>query len=304
MTLEWRLHPVAGYRPPEGLSHYDLWDQVVSALSAGVDPDALQLGSEHRTLRSVWDGLECFAAYGEEIEPAPLAQAAADALGRSPDASGLVDHERIGTAWEQAKGTVSIIEMLLAELRTHAEPHDNMSTVDREGLAREIYDRTHLTGEFVLRSGAVSNEYFDKYLFEADPVLLRTIGEATRAARTRRHRGARGPGARRYPDRHHALATHGHPGVVRAQGSEDLRHVSARRGRRGRRTPAHDRGGRRDVRRAGDPVVRGPPRARCDRRARGDRHRPRGPEHQHPLADAGIELHALFTMDELKRRRG
>jgi hypothetical protein len=61
--LEWRLHPVAGYRLPRDLSHYDLWEQVVSALSAGVDPDALTLGSEPRTLRSLWDGLECYAAY-------------------------------------------------------------------------------------------------------------------------------------------------------------------------------------------------------------------------------------------------
>ena len=130
-------------------------------------------------MRSLWDGLECFVAYGEEIEPAPLAQAAAEAIGRPPDASGLVDHDRIGTVWEQAKGTVSIVEMLLAELRDPTPiRHDRMSDVDREGLAREIYDRTHLTGEFVLRSGAVSNEYFDKYLFESDPVLLRSIGEA------------------------------------------------------------------------------------------------------------------------------
>jgi orotate phosphoribosyltransferase len=50
--------------------------------------------------------------------------------------------------------------------------------MDRETLARTIYERTHLTGEFRLRSGAVSNEYFDKYLFESDPSLLRAIGEA------------------------------------------------------------------------------------------------------------------------------
>jgi orotate phosphoribosyltransferase len=49
--------------------------------------------------------------------------------------------------------------------------------MDRDELARTIYERTHLTGEFRLRSGAVSNEYFDKYLFESDPVLLRAIGE-------------------------------------------------------------------------------------------------------------------------------
>jgi orotate phosphoribosyltransferase len=50
--------------------------------------------------------------------------------------------------------------------------------MDRDHLARTIYERTHLTGEFRLRSGAVSSEYFDKYLFESDPELLRAIGEA------------------------------------------------------------------------------------------------------------------------------
>ncbi len=45
-------------------------------------------------------------------------------------------------------------------------------------LARRIYERTHLTGEFRLRSGATSNEYFDKYLFESDPELLREIAQA------------------------------------------------------------------------------------------------------------------------------
>jgi orotate phosphoribosyltransferase len=45
-------------------------------------------------------------------------------------------------------------------------------------LARDIYNRAHLTGEFLLRSGVVAHEYFDKYQFEADPVLLRRIAEA------------------------------------------------------------------------------------------------------------------------------
>lgn len=44
-----------------------------------------------------------------------------------------------------------------------------------DSLARRIYDISHLTGEFTLRSGAVSNEYFDKYRFESDPALLREI---------------------------------------------------------------------------------------------------------------------------------
>lgn len=47
----------------------------------------------------------------------------------------------------------------------------------RADLARRIYEASHLTGTFTLRSGAESHEYFDKYLFEADPPLLRTIAE-------------------------------------------------------------------------------------------------------------------------------
>ena len=45
-------------------------------------------------------------------------------------------------------------------------------------LARRVYETAHLTGEFVLRSGVVSNEYFDKYLFEADPRLLADLADA------------------------------------------------------------------------------------------------------------------------------
>ncbi len=45
-------------------------------------------------------------------------------------------------------------------------------------LAARIFDAAHLTGEFTLRSGATSTEYFDKYRFEADPALLRDIAEA------------------------------------------------------------------------------------------------------------------------------
>ena len=44
-------------------------------------------------------------------------------------------------------------------------------------LARRIYNLCHLEGEFRLRSGAVSREYFDKYLFEGDPSLLREVSE-------------------------------------------------------------------------------------------------------------------------------
>jgi orotate phosphoribosyltransferase len=49
---------------------------------------------------------------------------------------------------------------------------------DDTPLAKRIYDTAHITGEFTLRSGAKSNEYFDKYLFEADPELLKHIAAA------------------------------------------------------------------------------------------------------------------------------
>jgi orotate phosphoribosyltransferase len=45
-------------------------------------------------------------------------------------------------------------------------------------LARRVHEASHLTGTFVLRSGATSNEYFDKYRFESDPRLLRELAEA------------------------------------------------------------------------------------------------------------------------------
>ena len=45
-------------------------------------------------------------------------------------------------------------------------------------LAKRVFDVAHITGSFRLRSGATSTEYFDKYRFEADPVLLRDIASA------------------------------------------------------------------------------------------------------------------------------
>lgn len=45
-------------------------------------------------------------------------------------------------------------------------------------LGTAVYRACHLTGEFTLRSGQVSHEYFDKYLFEGNPVLLRQVAEA------------------------------------------------------------------------------------------------------------------------------
>ncbi|MFO1533569.1 MAG: hypothetical protein ABR562_07760, partial [Thermoplasmatota archaeon] len=58
-------------------------------------------------LDQLWDGLEAFPAYDDEVEPATLAAVTTDALGIAPDAAGLGDHDRIGDAWERSGRTVS-----------------------------------------------------------------------------------------------------------------------------------------------------------------------------------------------------
>ncbi len=116
ITLECRLHPVAGYRAPAGVSPYDIWETIVSQLSLSGDPHALRLGDDVRPLTAMWDGLECYAAYGDDVEPPRLATMATELLGTSPDRFGLVDHDAIGDAWERADGRVSIVALLLAQL--------------------------------------------------------------------------------------------------------------------------------------------------------------------------------------------
>ena len=44
-------------------------------------------------------------------------------------------------------------------------------------LGRELVKASYLKGDFVLRSGKHSNRYFDKFLFETDPTLLRRVGK-------------------------------------------------------------------------------------------------------------------------------
>jgi hypothetical protein len=107
-TLEWRLHPVSGFRRPEGLGTYDVFEMTAEALAQDKAPPAPP--------EALWEGLEAFAAYGDEVEPAILAAVCTDALGLAPDAWGLVDHGPIGDAWESSGGRTSIVEALIAQL--------------------------------------------------------------------------------------------------------------------------------------------------------------------------------------------
>jgi orotate phosphoribosyltransferase len=59
------------------------------------------------------------------------------------------------------------------------DQHGQPDAHDEHGrLARDIDATCRLTGRFTLRSGQEATEYFDKYLFEADPGLLRRVAEA------------------------------------------------------------------------------------------------------------------------------
>jgi hypothetical protein len=109
ITIEWRLHPVAGYQRPASIGVYEVFAGTALALATGATPPA--------PLERLWDGLEAFPAYDDDIEPAPLVAAVADAIGIRPDAAGLVDHATIADQWERNKGATSIIAGLLHQLR-------------------------------------------------------------------------------------------------------------------------------------------------------------------------------------------
>ncbi|MDQ3573973.1 MAG: hypothetical protein M3378_07230 [Actinomycetota bacterium] len=108
VILEWRLHPVAGFRRPPGVGTYDLFSVVALAVARGDTPPAAPA--------QLWDGLEAFPAHGDDVEPSPLRSAASEALGPAPDACGLADHAAVGDQWERTGGAVSIVEALLAQL--------------------------------------------------------------------------------------------------------------------------------------------------------------------------------------------
>jgi probable phosphoglycerate mutase len=66
------------------------------------------------------------------------------------------------------------------DLLTEADA-DNAAAAARAELGRRVQETALLRGEFTLRSGQVSDVYFDKYLVESDPDLLRDAVEAMAA---------------------------------------------------------------------------------------------------------------------------
>jgi hypothetical protein len=117
-TLEWRLHPPAGFRMPRGVNPHDLFEVVLQGLSEAADPDAdaFPAGKERRTLAETWEVLEVFPTFGDELEPLELARIAAQALGRVPDAAGAADHARLGDRFKAERGRFSVGQALLETL--------------------------------------------------------------------------------------------------------------------------------------------------------------------------------------------
>jgi orotate phosphoribosyltransferase len=75
---------------------------------------------------------------------------------------------RAGAGWVLASTDVRSGPLeAVADLRTLSRMESS--------LAARVYQRAHLDGEFRLRSGVTSREYFDKYLLESDPSMLREI---------------------------------------------------------------------------------------------------------------------------------
>jgi orotate phosphoribosyltransferase len=60
---------------------------------------------------------------------------------------------------------------------TTSTPDPTSDVPTDAALASDIDACCRLTGEFTLRSGQVASEYFDKYLFEAQPALLARVAD-------------------------------------------------------------------------------------------------------------------------------
>lgn len=117
-TLEWRLHPPAGFTMPPGVNPHDLFDVVLQGLA---EPgEEFVAGKQRRRVAQVWEALEVFPAFSDPdhpVTPDALVEAAAAALGgRAPDVAGHVDHARLGDLWKGKRGDFSVGRVLLETL--------------------------------------------------------------------------------------------------------------------------------------------------------------------------------------------
>lgn len=114
VELEYRLHPPAGFAQPSGLSHHDLWDEVIVQVADGVHP--FTLGEETRDLASLWVLLEVFPAFGEDVTAEGVRHRAETRLRTEALAAGEVDHDRLGGAWKRKGHEADLPSALRAAL--------------------------------------------------------------------------------------------------------------------------------------------------------------------------------------------
>ena len=107
LAIEYRLHPIARFKQPAGQDHHTLFVDTLDRPAP-------------RELAILWDGLEAFSAYGDEIEPQQLSAVTDSALGITPELAGLVNHQQIGDEWQNTNGAVSITQLLRAQLTASA----------------------------------------------------------------------------------------------------------------------------------------------------------------------------------------
>lgn len=74
---------------------------------------------------------------------------------------------------------VAVILWLLYHSVTYLVVERKMAqNISKKELAIQIAQASSLEGEFILRSGQISRQYFDKYRFEGNPKLLKPLAKA------------------------------------------------------------------------------------------------------------------------------
>ena len=253
-TLEWRLHPVSGFRPPRGVGPYDLWDEVTGQLASGATTRR-RCRSATTAARSHRCGTASSATRSTtRLEPAPLAAATTEVLGIAPDAAGLVDHERIGErVGAGPRRECRSSPCCSKSCRTPSkEPNREPSRPRPCDLRRQPpHGHVHARAPAPCRASTSTS----------------TGSRATRCC-SARSREAMAPAV---PEGTEMLAglelggvpiatmlsqVTGIPALFVRKEAKTLRHLPARRGRRHRRTSAHGGRGRRHLGRSGRDLVR------------------------------------------------
>jgi hypothetical protein len=112
ITLEWRLHPVGGYRRPAATSTTNVFRRIATGLTQPSGAEAVAIAAPE----SLWGGLEVFSAYEEPLDAEDLRACCVALLGIEPDAVGTVDHDPIADEWERTAGASDIFSALIAQL--------------------------------------------------------------------------------------------------------------------------------------------------------------------------------------------